>query len=145
MNPEHVPASTASASPVTASVRIAATPEVVFPYFTDPALATKWVAEAALLDPRPGGLFALDVRGNPARGAYVEVDPPRRVVFTWGVEGDADMPPGSTTVEVVLVAEGDDTVVTLTHRDLPDRFRPSHQSGWTDFLTGLGEIVVAAG
>ena len=39
--------------PVTASVRISAPPEVVFPYFTDPALATKWIADAAHLDARP--------------------------------------------------------------------------------------------
>src|SRR6202034_2948139 len=73
--------------PVTASVRIAAPPDVVFPYFTDPALAVKWIANAAYLDARPGGTFAIDVRGNPARGEYVMVDPPHRVVFTWGIEG----------------------------------------------------------
>ena len=117
------------AEPVTASVRIAAPPDVVFPYFTDPALATKWIAEVADLDARPGGVFAIDVRGNPARGHFVEVDPPHRVVFTWGVNGQAALPPGSSTVEVVLVAEGDDTVVTLTHRDLPEDYRASHQRG----------------
>ncbi len=107
-----------------ASVRIAAPPDVVFPYFTDQALATKWIAERADLDPRPGGVFAVDVQGNPARGTFIEVDPPHRVVFTWGVEGEAGMPPGSTTVEVVLAADGDDTVVTLTHHDLPRGFPP---------------------
>jgi uncharacterized protein YndB with AHSA1/START domain len=136
--------STPDAAPVVASVRIAAAPEVVFPYFTDPVLATRWIAETAELDPRPGGRFAIDVRGNPARGAYVEVDPPHRVVFTWGVEGEAVMPPGSTTVEVVLVAEGDDTVVTLTHRDLPAGFRQSHQDGWNEFVGGLGRTVESA-
>ena len=39
--------------PVTASVRIAAPPEVVFPYFTDPALAVKWIANTAYLDALP--------------------------------------------------------------------------------------------
>ena len=63
--------------PVTASVRIAAPPEVVFPYFTDPALAVKWIADAAYLDARPGGTLAIDVRGNPARGEYVVVEPPQ--------------------------------------------------------------------
>ncbi len=120
--------------PVTASVRIAAPPEVVFPYFTDPALAVKWIADAAYLDARPGGTFALDVRGNPARGEYVVVEPPRRVVFTWGIEGRGDFPPGSSTVEVVLRADGDETVVTLTHRDLPDRGLPPLAPG------GLGRV-----
>jgi uncharacterized protein YndB with AHSA1/START domain len=135
-------ASTPSAStqPVVASVRIAAPPDVVFPYFTDPLLATKWIAQSAELDPRPGGLFHIVVEGNPARGAFVEVDPPRRVVFTWGIDGNEHLPPGSSTVEVELVAEGDETVVTLTHRDLPDDFTATHLSGWTEFLGKLGSV-----
>jgi uncharacterized protein YndB with AHSA1/START domain len=129
--------------PVTASVRIAASPEVVFPYFTDPALAVKWIADAAYLDARPGGTFSLDVQGNPARGNYVEIDPPRRVVFTWGIEGRDDFPPGSSTVEVVLQADGDETVVTLTHRDLPtEDYRRSHQGGWGEFLGVLATVAV---
>jgi len=134
--------STAEIPPVTASVRIAAPPDVVFPYFTDPALATKWIADSALLDARPGGTFAVDVRGNPARGEYVEIDPPHRVVFTWGIEGRADFPPGSSTVEVVLQADGDGTVVTLTHRDLPtEDYRRSHQDGWGEFLDLLEGVI----
>lgn len=124
-----------SGDPITVSVRIAAPPDVVFPYFTDPSLATRWIADAAHLDPRVGGTFALDVRGNPARGEFVVVEPPHRVVFTWGIEGRGDFPPGSSTVEVVLRTEGDDTVVTLTHRDLPNQeYRRSHRAGWAEFL-----------
>jgi uncharacterized protein YndB with AHSA1/START domain len=128
--------------PVVASVRIAAPPEVVFPYFTDPALAVTWLAEKVDLDPRPGGVFVLDIDGGHARGSYVEVDPPRRVVFTWGIPGDATLPAGSSTVEIVLVADDADTVVTLTHRDLPAERRPDHQEGWGRHLARL---VSAAG
>ena len=134
-----------SESSITASVRIAAPPDVVFPYFTDPALAVKWIADAAYLDARPGGTFSLSVRGNPARGEYVEVDPPHRVVFTWGIEGSGDLPPGSSTVEVVLQPDGDETVVTLTHRDLPtEEFRRSHREGWGEFLGLLGTLLGSA-
>ena len=38
------------------------------------------------------------------------------------------------------MAEGDETVVTLTHRDLPEDFRASHQGGWTEFLGQLGAV-----
>jgi uncharacterized protein YndB with AHSA1/START domain len=119
---------------VVASVRIAAVLDVVFPYFTDPDLVTTWLAEGADLDPRPGGVFAIDVDGGRARGTYVEVDPPLRVVFAWGIPGDNELPVGSSTVEVVLVAEGADTVITLTHRDLPAAKRSSHQEGWVRHL-----------
>ena len=59
------------------------------------------------------------------------------MVFTWGIPEDARMPPGSSTVEVVLVADGDDTIVNLTHRDLPEDREPSHLEGWERCLAEL--------
>jgi uncharacterized protein YndB with AHSA1/START domain len=132
---------TAANPPVVASVRIAAPPEVVFPYFTDGTLMTEWLATSAELDPRPGGVFAVDVDGNPARGTFIEVEPPHRVVFTWGVLHAEGLPPGSSWVEVVLEADRDHTVVTLTHHDLPEGFRSSHQDGWTEHLGTLASVV----
>jgi uncharacterized protein YndB with AHSA1/START domain len=140
MTPSDPSAATPSTAPIVASVRIAAPPGVVFGYFTDRALITRWLAEEATLDARPGGGLALDVAGNPVRGEFVEVDAPHRVVFTWGVEGEAGMPPGSTTVEVVLAADGEDTVVTLTHRGLAGDFRRSHEEGWNQRLGALAPV-----
>ena len=65
------------------------------------------------------------------------MEPPSRVVFTWGIPGDAAMPPGSSTVEVVLLADGDDTIVHLSHRDLPSDREPSHREGWDGCLEAL--------
>ena len=40
-------------------------------------------------------------------GEYLEVDPPNRVVFTWGFEGtEPFVEPGSTRVEVTLERDG---------------------------------------
>ncbi len=125
---------------LTASVRIAAPAEAVFPYLVDPALMVQWIGEWADLVPEPGGTFALDVNKTPVRGEYVEVDPPRRVVFTWGVPGRDAMPPGSTTVEIVLTASGDETLVELSHRGLPDAERPGHLEGWTTMLGHLVDL-----
>lgn len=123
---------------LTATVRISAPPAVVFPYFVDPALMIQWIGEFADLQPEPGGTFALDFSKTPVRGEYVEVDPPRRVVFTWGVAGKDSLPPGSTTVEVVLTADGPDTIVELFHHDLPAEEIDGHREGWT---TMLGRLV----
>jgi uncharacterized protein YndB with AHSA1/START domain len=122
---------------LTATVRIGAPPADVFPYFVDPALLVQWIGEWADLQPEPGGTFALDFATTPVRGHYVEVDPPRRVVFTWGVAGKDSMPPGSTTVEVVFSADGPDTIVKLSHHDLPVEERDSHLEGWTTMLARL--------
>ena len=125
---------------ISTSVRIAAPPGVVFPYFTDPRLMVTWIGDRVDLDARPGGRFAIDFSGVAARGSYVEVEPPHRVVFTWGIPDDPAMPSGSSTVEVDLVADGDDTIVNLTHRDLPEDREPSHLEGWERCL---GELVAA--
>jgi uncharacterized protein YndB with AHSA1/START domain len=134
------PTSGAAPPTVTASVRIAAPPEVVFPYFTDAALMMRWIASRAELDARPGGVFSIDVEGNPARGTFIEVAPPHRVIFTWGVLHSDALPPGSTWVEVVLEADREDTVVTLTHHGLPEGLRASHQEGWTKHLGTLRSL-----
>ena len=122
---------------IVATERIAAPPHVVFPYFTDPALIVTWIGVGAELDPQPGGVFALDMGEVAAHGTYLAVEPPHRVVFTWGVPGDATLPPGTTTVEVVLTAEGDDTVVTLTHRGLAGEQLQTHRAGWAQKLGAL--------
>jgi uncharacterized protein YndB with AHSA1/START domain len=122
---------------LTATVRIAAPPADIFPYFVDPALLIQWIGEWADLRPEPGGVFALNFANTAVRGAYVEIDPPRRVVFTWGIGGNDSLPPGSTTVEVVLTADGPDTIVELFHHDLPAEERDSHLKGW---ITMLGRL-----
>jgi uncharacterized protein YndB with AHSA1/START domain len=122
---------------LTASVRIAAAPKDVFPYFTDPSLIIQWLGEWADLDPEPGGAFVLHLGTAPVRGEYLEVDPPHRVVFTWGVDGRDDLPPGSTTVEVRLTADGPETVVELFHHDLPADAFASHLEGWRAKLAAL--------
>jgi uncharacterized protein YndB with AHSA1/START domain len=126
---------------ISASVRIAAPPEVVFGYFTDPQLLVTWIGQRADLDARPGGTFAIDFEGTAARGSYVAIEPPNRVVFTWGIPDDATLPPGASTVEVVLVADGGGTIVNLTHRDVPPDREPSHREGWEGCLAALADAV----
>ena len=66
--------------------------------------------------------------------------PHSRVVFTWGWEGDSAVPPGSSTVEVSLIPDGDGTVVRLRHSGLPTaELRTRHAEGWEHFLARLAE------
>src|SRR5436309_13045584 len=99
---------TAEATIIEREVRIAAAPETVFSYFTDPEKYVKWKGQHAELDPRPGGVFRVDFDGKDvARGEFVEIEPFRRLVFTWGWEGEGHpIPPGSSVVEVTLVPDG---------------------------------------
>jgi uncharacterized protein YndB with AHSA1/START domain/DNA-binding transcriptional ArsR family regulator len=126
-------------------VRIAARPEVVFAFFTDPAKMVRWKGTDALLDARPGGVYRVNVTGSAiAVGEYVELVPFSRIVFTWGWEGDGHpVPPGSTTVEVSLAADGDGTLLRLRHSGLGGELAAQHADGWEHFLPRLA--IVAAG
>ena len=133
-------------------IRIAARPATVFAFFTDPEKMLRWKGIRADLDPRPGGVYRVDIDGQHiARGEYVEVVPHSRVVFTWGWEGEGGTPPpGGSTVEITLVADGDGTIVRLRHSGLSAEERISHGQGWDHFLPRLlaaaeGHIVADSG
>ena len=118
-------------------VRTAARPETVFSFFTDPDKMLRWKGIKPTLDPRPGGVYFVDMNGKDrASGKYVEIVPHSRVVFTWGWE-DSHVPPGSTTVEVTLRSDGDGTIVRLRHIDLPEDQRAQHAEGWEHYLARL--------
>lgn len=52
-----------------------------------------------------------------------------------------EVPPGSTTVEVTLTAEGDETVVRLVHLGLPaEPVRDDHAMGWRHYLARLATV-----
>jgi uncharacterized protein YndB with AHSA1/START domain len=122
--------------------RIAASPATVFSYLTDPEKFVLWMGARAQLDPRPGGVVRIEVDGEHiATGEYREVDPPHRVVFSWGWEASPEVPPGSTTVEITLTAEGEGTVLRLRHMGLPtDLQRSSHRNGWVMYATRLSGL-----
>jgi uncharacterized protein YndB with AHSA1/START domain len=134
-----------TAPDIVREVRIGAPPHEVFPFFTDPDKMILWKAIEATLDPRPGGLFRIDVTGHDvALGQYVEIDPPRRVVFTFGWESEGSpVPPGSTTVEITLVPDGEGTLVRLVHSGVPDEIRAGSSEGWDHYLARL--VVAAEG
>jgi uncharacterized protein YndB with AHSA1/START domain len=124
-------------------ITIAASPETVWTYLVDEGKAALWTGESAELDARPGGIYRVRVLpGHTARGRFVELDPPRRLVYTWGWEPEGDapsaVPPGSTTIEIELEPAGDSTLVRFTHRDLPSaEAARSHSDGWNHYLPRL--------
>lgn len=125
---------------------IRARPETVFSFFTDPDRWLSWQGVTAEIDPRPGGVFRMNVRGDGwASGHFHTVDPFSTIEFTWGWEGDDSLvPPGSSLVRVTLTAFGaDSTLLRLVHSGLPSAAVPLHRQGWDHYLDRLA--VRAAG
>ena len=137
---------TSEATTVERTISIAAAPETVWAFLVDPDKMTRWMGMQAELDPRPGGSYRCAViPGHTAAGAVVEVDPPHRLVFTWGWEASGDeespVPPGSSTIEIELTRDGDGTSLRFVHRDLPSaESAESHAHGWDHYLERLGSI-----
>ncbi len=75
------------------TLSIEASPETVWEFFVDPEKLMRWKGINADLDAEPGGNFRCEViPGHIARGEYVELDAPNRLVFTWGWDGSEGVP-----------------------------------------------------
>jgi uncharacterized protein YndB with AHSA1/START domain len=143
-------ARTAEKTSVAREIAIAASPETVWEFLVDPDKATRWMGQECTFDARPGGEYRCAViPGHTASGEFVALDPPHRLVFTWGWdpgEGEANpVTPGSSTIEIELTPEGDGTRLVFTHRELPSaEAADSHGHGWDHYLERL-QIVAAGG
>jgi uncharacterized protein YndB with AHSA1/START domain len=123
-------------------VVIDASPATIFPFLIDPSHHIQWMGTEADLDPQVGGIYRVLARGkHPGVGAFVEVVPDRKVVFTFGWdEPNHPIPAGSTEVEITLTPDGDKTRVRLTHRGLPDDAVSDHTQGWAHYLDRLATV-----
>ena len=97
-------------------------------------------SRTAETDVKVGGRFHVGFRGNngdqhDVGGTYREVVPAEKLVFTWAWRST---PERQSQVTVHLKADGDGTILTLTHEQFFDEpARDRHQSGWTGALNKL--------
>jgi uncharacterized protein YndB with AHSA1/START domain len=131
---------------ITVTHRYDASPEKVFDAFLDVNIARRFLFATATgemieaeIDPRVGGRFSFvdrrpdmgDVRHV---GEYVEIDRPRRLVFTFAVP---QFDPAVTEVTVEVRPEGEGSVVTLNNAGVLDAYAKGTQDGWNRILAGL--------
>ena len=126
------------------TLRIAARPQTVWRFWTDPERMCDWWGAVAELDPRPGGTYQVEMEDGPVMlGEYLELVPYERIVFSFGWVGSErapDVPPGSTRVEVTLLADDGDTILTLRHTGLPASQVDVHRGGWEYVLPRLAAV-----
>jgi uncharacterized protein YndB with AHSA1/START domain len=120
---------------------IAARPEIVFAFLTEPEKLVRWLGMRASIQAQPGGAFHIHINERDlVGGEYLEVTPYSRVVFTWGWEGSS-LPLGSTTVEITLTPEARGTRLRLRHLGIPVEQRDFQAAGWDH---SLARLVIAA-
>jgi uncharacterized protein YndB with AHSA1/START domain len=131
--------------------QFAASPERIFHAWTSAEELNLWSAPGptvarADVDLRVGGRFSIAMEASDGvahlvRGTYREIDPPRKLVYTWQWESIPGFPETLVTVEFRPRPNGG-TDLVLTHEDLPDEdARERHEHGWVLSLGGLSEVV----
>jgi uncharacterized protein YndB with AHSA1/START domain len=138
------------ADPIVLTVErhIAATPERVFDAWLDAGAVGKWlfatpegVMERAEIDPRVGGGFTIVERRGDALaehfGEYLEIDRPRRLAFDFWTSFSDER----TRITVEIAADGDGSLVTLTHEGVWADYEAQTRQGWTMILNGLAHTL----
>jgi uncharacterized protein YndB with AHSA1/START domain len=133
-----------AAEPISVSVLVDADPAEVYEYFTRAEAMVQWMGQNAALDPRVGGEFAVDVNGAAVRGRYLELEPPHRLLISWGFSGSEVLPPGRSIVEVRLRPEAGGTRVEIAHSGLSGPETAEHYNGWRRFLGHLATVASGA-
>lgn len=153
MTDELVKFQTMGDSALKAEIEIKATPEKVYAAWTKAEQLPKWFG------PRTGGSLQVDhfdcsvggrydvtmlfADGDRVQivGKYQELDPPKKLVFTWQWT-DSPTTSNETLVTVDLVPTAIGTHLTLTHeRFLSAEARSQHQQGWGPLLERLASIL----
>jgi len=123
----------------------------VFRAWTTPEEIKQWKAPGDRTTPlvevdlRVGGTYRIHMRspdGAEVRlvGVYREVDPPKKLVYTWRWETSPEM--GETLVTVEFLERGPATEVVLRHELFgTEDTREKHEYGWRGSLDKLAEIL----
>lgn len=121
--------------------------EVVWAAITDRKALSEWCLETNNFRPEIGCKFEMyctmpDGSVDTYRMEVLELDPPRRMRWSWVLAGNEEQ--GLTEVEFLLNEVENGTRITIRHsgdrdREMLERFK----AGWPDKLTSLGEILQA--
>ncbi len=130
--------------------RIKAPPARIYAAWTQPERMVRWWGPdagpvlSAEADPRPGGRFrvvfrTMDGEQHDCRGMYREVEPERRLVFSWQW---VTMPERESLVTLELRPIPEGTELTLIHAQFYDEAaRDGHREGWSGALDKLAAFV----
>lgn len=130
---------------------VKAKPGAVFDAFTKSDVMKKWWGPEGMscpkadIDCREGGRYetlmqAPDSTTHGVRGTFTEVDPGKKVAYTWAWYTD-DKPGNETNVEVSFTEKDGGTEVRLHHEGFANQEEPNqHNWGWTSSFNCLEQI-----
>jgi uncharacterized protein YndB with AHSA1/START domain len=125
----------------------------VYAAWTDPAQLRQWFGPEnvqtrnLVADARVGGRFQWDLTNSEGKemtvtGEYCELQPGKKVVFTWQWQDDEDWEGRKSIVTVEFSDSDGGTEVRLIHEQLPsEESRDRHNEGWTSLLKKLEKFI----
>jgi uncharacterized protein YndB with AHSA1/START domain len=130
---------------LTVSREIAASAEALFDAWLEPRSLGIWLRPSVIsrtraeIDPRVGGEFRIVMVRDDAEvlhcGRYLEIDRPRRLMFSWSSPATGHR---ESIVTVTFQARADATLVEIHQVGLADEAaRAGHHEGWSDILREL--------
>jgi uncharacterized protein YndB with AHSA1/START domain len=140
--------STQTTATVRVKHRFTVSAERVFDAWLDPAKARRFLFATptgqmvrAEIDPRVGGQFTFTDRRDGEdvdhTGEYLEIDRPRRLVFTFMVPKYSSVVT-RVTIDIVPLESGCE--LTLTHEGVLKEYEEGSKEGWSRILAGLATI-----
>ena len=127
--------------------------ERVYAAWTDLVQLKKWFGPEnvktrdLIADVRVGGRFRWDCTDPEGKdvtisGEYLELQPDRKIVFTWRLEEDEDWKDHSSLVTVEFFDREGGTELRLTHENLPtEPSRDDHEQGWKSVVEKLQKFL----
>ena|SRR5436853_563443 len=121
----------------------------VYAAWADPAQLRQWFGpdnvqtQELITDVRVGGEFRWSLINSDGeemtvRGEYRDVQPGRKIAFTWRWDDDENWENQISVVTVELSDRDGGTEVRLTHEQLPnDQSRDNHNEGWNNVFNNL--------
>ena len=125
----------------------------VYAAWTDPGQLKKWFGPEnvktrnLVADVRVGGQFRWDCTDSEGKevtisGEYRELQPGKKIVFTWRMEEDEDWKNHSSIVTVEFFDREGGTEVHLKHEKLPtEPSRDDHEQGWNSAFDKLEKFL----
>ena len=124
------------------SILIGAPRATVFSFFTDSSRWATWWGAGSTIDPVVGGqVYIRHPNGIEAGGTVLEIEAPRRIVFSYGFASGVPMPLGASRVTISCESEAGATRVTLHHALATEAARDEHIQGWRYQLSLFANVV----
>ena len=116
--------------------------ETVFQFFTDTPQWAAWWGAGSTIDPRPGGRMLIrHPHGVEVSGQVLEVEPPERIVFTYGYAGGTPIPADGSRVTIRLDRHPKGTLLQLTHEFADVQPRDEHVQSWRFQLSLFANLI----